>query len=446
MRLIAALVVVGFSHAAFCVSPVSAQGADPFGKAGFPGNPFEKRAPLEGVPVNIVLSVVDHKNSPVSNAVISVRNSDSRNSARTVRYLDVLRTNAKGLAIWRTSDQRLAEYAGLNRGMVLFRVASPLDRRVPRISRGYKLEEINKSRYLKFKGRDGVSVRGKVIGKTDRRPVEDAHIRVTKKDAPNANVVTWFTTTDPLGNWSIVVPRANSLQVVCSGQVEGYDLERVQEYQTIAEVAGQVTEITVPAFEIKQLLPLSGRVLDENGKAVPGALVASTYGRWLTKDFLRFVPLGSSTKSNSNGDFTFNTNRANWEEGFVRVEATIDGVRCGGRVIITEPVNEALEIHLRPLTQVSGKLLDGEEPIAGTNLLIFEEIQVPNKPQGWVFVGVRGEVKTENNGAFEFFVERGVRFLIAAQDESGRIVMRHRLPEKMGAEAVVVDLNLQSAK
>jgi len=118
----------------------------------------------------------------------------------------------------------------------------------------------------------------------------------------------------------------------------------------------------------------------------------------------------------------------------------------GGRVRITEPVNEALEVHLRPLTQVSGKLLDGEEPIAGTSLLIFEEVQVPNKPQGWVVVGVRGEEKTENNGAFEFFVERGVRFLIAAQDESGRIVMRHRLPEKMGSEAVVVDLNLQSAK
>ncbi len=128
------------------------------------------------------------------------------------------------------------------------------------------------------------------------------------------------------------------------------------------------------------------------------------------------------------------------------MEATIDGVRYGGRVIITEPVNEAFEIHLRPLTQVSGKLLDGEETIAGTSLLIFEEIQVPNKPQGWVVVGVRGEVKTEHNGAFEFFVERGVRFLIAAQDESGRIVMRHRLPEKMGAEAVVVDLNPQSAK
>ena len=171
MRITDALVVVGFSQAAFCVFPVSAQGVDPFGKDGFPGDPFEKQMPLEGVPVNIVLSVVDHKNSPVSNAVISVRNSDSRNSARTVRYLDVLRTNAKGLAIWRTSDQRLAEYAGLNRGMVLFRVASPLDRRVPRISRGYKLEEINKSRYLKFKGRDGVSVRGNVIGKTDRRPV-----------------------------------------------------------------------------------------------------------------------------------------------------------------------------------------------------------------------------------------------------------------------------------
>lgn len=148
-------------------------------------------------------------------------------------------------------------------------------------------------------------------------------------------------------------------------------------------------------------------------------------------------------QSNAEGRFSLTPQRPNWEVGFVRAQAKVDGVACGGRVSITEPVNEPIVIRLQPLSRVSGTFSDGEKPSAGTTLLIYEIVKVPGKPQDWVTVGLRGEVKTDQNGSFEFFVERGVHYMIASQDESGRPTTRYRTEKKLRSEGITAEVDLQ---
>lgn len=128
MRTIASILTVGFALTALFGLPVCAQRADPFGGEAVPADPFRKQPPPEGVAFKVVLSVVDQQNAPVLGAVINVRNSDTQNRAGTIdAALVLLRTNARGLATWLTSDQQLAKFAVLNRGMVLFSIFPPKD-------------------------------------------------------------------------------------------------------------------------------------------------------------------------------------------------------------------------------------------------------------------------------------------------------------------------------
>ena len=435
MRLFASASTVGFALTALVVLPVSAQGLDPFGGKNDPRDPFGKQPPPAGAPVNIALRVVDHEGVPVGGAWIDIRSYDSEDPARSTE-LDfatrLMHTNKKGVATWRTTDQQLGQLAKLNRGRVVFTIVPPKNSMVPRMLRGYKLEEINQDAPLVFRGRDGMRFSGKVIGSQDQRPIKNALVYITKNGFAFPTRTDFYTRTDPNGAWSLVVPRVDAVQVVCGGTVEGYDLENEKECRKVVEVAAETSVTTVPTFEIKQLSAIAGQVVDENGKAVSNAWVTSAYPCWLTKEFLRFESLGSRSPSNAKGEFAILPQRPNWDSGFVRAEATVDGVACAGRVSVTEPVDEPIRVCLRPLSRVGGKLIDGDKAVAGTNLDIFETVEVPEKPQGWVTVGHRGHVTTDAAGAFEFLVERGVHYLIVSEDESGRQTKRFRTAGNSG--------------
>ncbi len=447
MRIIAWVWTVKLALTVALALPVCAQGPDPFAGKTVPGDPFGKQTPPAGMPVKIVLSVVDHANVPVVGASIDVRTYDSQDPTRSIEIAfatkQSLCTNEQGVATWRTTDQQLAQLAELNRGRVVFTILPPADSMVPRMLRGYKLEEINQGDPLKFRGRDGMRFSGKVIGK-DQRPIKNARVYITKNGFAFPTRTDFFTITDPKGTWSLVVPRVDAVQVVCRGSVEGYDLENEKECRKVVEVGAETATTTVPAFEIKQLRPIAGQVVDENGKAVGNAWVSSAYPRWLTKDFLQFESLGARIQSNAEGGFALTLQRPNWNMGFVRAQATVDGVACAGRVSITETVNEPIQVRLRPLSRVVGKLSDGDKPVAGTTLVIYETVEVPGKPQGWVTVGGRGRVTTDTAGAFEFLVERGVHYVIASEDESGRQTKRYRTPEKVESEDVTADVDLRT--
>ncbi|MGI9442429.1 MAG: hypothetical protein ACR2N1_08175 [Rubripirellula sp.] len=448
MRLFALVSTVGFALTALVVLPVSAQGLDPFGGKNDPRDPFAKQPPPAGTPVNIALKVVDHAGVPVAGAGIDIRSYDSQDRARSIE-LDfatrLMHTNENGVATWRTTDQQLGQLAKLNRGRVVFTIVPSENSMVPRMLREYKLEEINQDDPLEFKGRDGIRFSGKVIGKQDQRPVENARVYITKNGFAFPTRTDFYTRTDPNGAWSLVVPRVDAVQVVCGGTVEGYDLENEKKCRKVVEVAAETSATTVPTFEVKQLSPIAGQVVDENGKAVSDASVTSGYPYWWNKDFVRFESLGSRVQSNAKGGFAFLPERPNWDSGFVRAQAMVDGVACAGRVSIAEPIDKRIQVRLRPLTRLVGKLSDGDKAVAGTKLVIFETVEVSEKPPRWVSVGHRGRATTDAAGAFEFLVERGVHYFISTEDQSGRLTPRYRTAGKLGSDDVTADIDLRTA-
>ena len=124
-----------------------------------------------------------------------------------------LRTNEQGLKTWRTTDQQLARLADLHRGSVLFTISPPDDCLIPRIYKSYKLDELKQGSKLKFGGRQGIRIKGTVIGQQDRRPVNGARLYVMDRNAAVPTATKFFTTTDAEGKWSIVVPRVDTVQV-----------------------------------------------------------------------------------------------------------------------------------------------------------------------------------------------------------------------------------------
>ncbi|MGB0599977.1 MAG: hypothetical protein ACPGLY_25105 [Rubripirellula sp.] len=446
MKMLTVMLTLILAVTASIALPVCAQKADPFARKSVPDDPFGRQAPPAGMPIEFLISVVDHQNAPVPSAWISVRSFDPQNMASSVDAMPLsLRTNKQGLATWRTTDQQLVKLAGLNQGSVLFAISPPEELLIPRIHKTYKLDALKPGTKLRFVGREGIRIEGTVKGQQDQQPVAQAYVYITKKDTAVPTSTKFITATNEEGKWSIVVPRVDSLQVVCRGSVDGYHLGSGEECRKVVDIAPDAGLVSIPPFEVKQLLPVEGRILDESGRPVRNATVSANYPRWYAEEYVQFESLASEIHSNTEGQYSLELHRANWKEGFVTANAVVDGVAHGGRVKITEPVNGPTDIRLHPLSRISGTVTRGGKPVGGVGLVIYETFNVPGKPERWVEVGFKGQGTTTESGAFEFFVEGGVNYAIASKDQEDRLTTQYRTASELAAGGVLANFELQPA-
>ena len=236
--------------------PAIGQTKDPFASRSVAGDPFVEPPPPAGNPVVVRFQVMDALGVPLRDAVVSVLGVRSRP-----------RTDSEGVATWRTTDQELLSISKRGTSKVSVTIFPPKDRLMPRMFSRHSVDELLDGRVLNFRGKQGTRLQGTVIGKEDRKPIQNVRLYFTAKGYAEPTSTRFITTTDDQGQWSIVVPRMDT-QVVADGIVLGYDIGNGVRYSKMVDISVESIALDVREFEINQLPAKNIVVVGENDEPI----------------------------------------------------------------------------------------------------------------------------------------------------------------------------------
>ncbi|MBN2582827.1 MAG: hypothetical protein JXL80_07130 [Planctomycetes bacterium] len=186
----------------------------------------------------------------------------------------------------------------------------------------------------------GVRVCGRVVAKNTGRPLGD-HQVVAKQKGEYVN----FTTTDKEGRWEFYLPLGKS-EVGTRGMQDGRSVEEVREV-TVAEGS----ELKPIDFEVPWKLLLTGRLVDAQGRGVPGSI-----------HFYNEI-----VQTGDDGSFSFDEPLHNAADTFMLIKAFDRPKQLGCmRRVEYARFGEPLEFVLQPLVTITGKaILENGSPAVG---------------------------------------------------------------------------------
>ena len=384
------------------------QGADPFSD-----DPFGRQSKpvVRGKPISVRFEVTDPLGEPISGARVLA-----------IGTRPGVLTDRNGTAVWKTGEDNLKALAKKKDGDLRFIVFPPREGGVrARVEKTVSSTDVLNGIPLRFRMLPGVTLRGRVVGRQDGKPVNGVTLSLRVKTASGAETSS-ATSTNEQGDWSFVLPRIESqVQVVALGHPGGYDFSldtskrsnNQHRYSRQVDVGDDAELVDVPVFEVEQIPPRRVIVVDKDGAPVADAKVQAMLQRWLNGDFPIWEPFYfESTDSDGNCVLIFY--EANWRDAVVDASGTVDGQKVVGRASIPAENTGPIRVVVTRPVRIAGELVRAEEPAAGVKLVLYEAIQ--SASGDWKSNGLRGEVTTDRQGRYEFAATPGVPYLVATHD------------------------------
>lgn len=395
---------------------------DPFSK-----DPFSRSGPRSqgGEKLRIQFEVSGPDDAPLAGVEI-----------RTLGRVRPVRTNVNGEAVVEIDPSRRQSGANKPGDRIVFRAIAPDELVMPSVSTSVNFDELVKDSNVKIKMEPGVRLQGHVTGLMDREPIENLNVQAYfNRDSDVRRM--YVASTDRDGHWSLVLPRiAPSVNLVIRGVKQGYRVEQDQRskdlYARIVSLHPDQSTFEGLDFEIEQIPPVRIQVHDRSGIPVAGAQVSANVQYW-ADDTIGWWNSASNTEStNSDGRCELFISNPN-AKAILSVSATIDGEEFHGRREVDFAADNPrnVQVVVRPLSTVSGRLFNGERPAKNVPLVLYEATK--NDSGRWTSFGLRGETKTDEQGNYEFSAIYGLHYMVATKnrDKGGAQTILHRTVEQV---------------
>lgn len=317
---------------------------------------------------------------------------------------------------------------------IVFRAVAPKELVMPNASVLTDLQTLIKSKHVRFEMKQGVLLSGRVIGKSDRRPVEKINVQAYSSDASNVRR-RFVSSTDRDGNWTLILPRSlQSVNLAVRGVKQGYLLDGAgaaqDMYSRIVTLRSDQSEIGELDFEVLQVPPLTVQVKDSGGSKVEGSKVTACVKYWTDGTIGWWESQSRVEETDASGECRLFLDRPS-QRGMVMASVDRNGKKLHGRAAF-EPFSDSpakVQLVLRPMSKLQGKLFWGEAPSKNTPLVLYEAME--SGSGRWVSFGVRGEATTDDQGRYEFSAIEGLHYIVATKnrDKSGEQTVIHRTPD-----------------